>query len=139
VDISHRLTDDLLVKVDVATMAYSLEGRSPFLDHQLMEFLAQLPADYKNGKRILKSVFKSKLPEGVFKGKRGFEIPIGEWFRGPMKEFLQDALLSPNAKLHDYYDRAQTEKLVYEHLNTDLDHSQRLWTLLMLEQWLQTF
>ena len=56
-----------------------------------------------------------------------------------MKEFLRDALLSPNAKLHDYYDRAQTEKLVYEHLNTDLDHSQRLWTLLMLEQWLQTF
>lgn len=139
VDISHRLTDDLLVKVDVATMAYGLEGRSPFLDHKLMEFLAQLPADYKNEKRILKSIFKNELPEGVVKGKRGFEIPIGEWFRGPMKEFLQDALLSPNAKLHDYYDRAQTEKLINEHLNTDLDHSQRLWTLLMLEQWLQTF
>jgi len=139
VDISHRLTDDLLVKVDVATMAYGLEGRSPFLDHRLMEFLAQLPANFKNGKRILKSTFKNELPKGVFQGKRGFEIPIGEWFRGPMKEFLRDALLSPNAKLHDYFDRNQTEKLVHEHLNTNLDHSQRLWTLLMLEQWLQTF
>ncbi|MDP2624802.1 MAG: asparagine synthase (glutamine-hydrolyzing) [Candidatus Peregrinibacteria bacterium] len=138
-DISHRLTDNLLVKVDVATMAYGLEGRSPFLDHKLMEFLAQLPIDYKKQKRILKATFGDELPAGVMKGKRGFEIPLAHWFRNSLKDFVRDQLLSSNAKIFKYISRDQVEKLFNEHLNTKIDHSARLWTLLMLEAWLQRF
>ena len=139
VDIEHRLTDDLLVKIDIATMAYGLEGRSPFLDHHLIEFLAQLPPSYKNGKRLLKSAFAKELPSAVFRGKRGFEIPLSDWFRGPLKSLLQDTLLDSKAFLHDYYDRTKTDFLVRQHLSGSSDHSRALWTLLMLEQWLKTF
>ncbi|HET7421368.1 MAG TPA: asparagine synthase (glutamine-hydrolyzing), partial [Candidatus Dormibacteraeota bacterium] len=92
-DVNHYLPDDLLVKMDVATMAYSLEGRSPFLDHKVMEFMARVPASMKlrggESKHLLKSALRGTLPDAVLdRPKMGFGAPLGQWLRGSLKEML---------------------------------------------------
>src|SRR5215475_9109023 len=95
VDVNSYLPYDLLVKVDITSMANSLEARSPFLDHEVMEFAATLPVDLKlrgrESKYLLKRAFSDLLPaENVQRRKMGFAVPLGEWFRGPMKGLLED-------------------------------------------------
>src|SRR5262249_43702564 len=107
-DTSNYLPDDLLVKVDIASMAVSLEARSPFLDHRVMEFAASLPAHYKlrglTTKYLLKKALRGLLPEeNLTRTKMGFGVPIGHWFRGELKGFLTDTILSEGSVRRGYF------------------------------------
>lgn len=143
VDVESYLPFDLLVKVDIAAMANSLEARSPLLDHEVMEFAARLPASLKlrgkNLKYLLKTAFRDLLPpENVNRRKAGFAMPVGQWFRGPLRELLCDALLlEPKSRV--YFNSVQVARLIDDHLNQRADHSFQLWDLLMLELWQREF
>jgi asparagine synthase (glutamine-hydrolysing) len=144
VDVQSYLPYDLLVKVDITTMANSLEARSPFLDHEVMEFAARLPVSLKlrggNAKFLLKRAFADLLPpENVQRRKMGFGVPVGEWFRGPLRELLCDSLLSRRSQARGYFAPDEVNRLVTEHLDRRADHSFLLWSLLMLELWQQEF
>src|SRR2546425_3251830 len=106
-DVNNYLPDDLLVKMDVATMAHSLEARSPFLDHKLMEFVARVPASLKSrggeSKHLLKSALRNILPDEVLdRPKMGFAVPLGHWLRTSLKEVLLDTVLSQRALSRGY-------------------------------------
>lgn len=139
-DLTTYLPDDLLVKLDVASMATSLEARSPFLDHPLMEWAATLPPEMKmkgaTGKYILRHAARDLVPiENMARTKMGFSAPVGTWFRGPLKEMLQDTVSSPRALGRGYFRPEAVRALVQQHITGQSDHTLRLWTLLMLELW----
>ncbi|MGE3466646.1 MAG: asparagine synthase (glutamine-hydrolyzing) [Pyrinomonadaceae bacterium] len=138
------LPNDLLVKVDIATMANSLEARSPFLDHNLIEFAATLPEGLKmrgfETKSLLKKVAARLVPkEVVYRRKMGFGVPVGQWFRGEMKEFVRGVLLSGKSLKRGIIKPEVIEKYVNEHTAGERDHAFQIWTLLMLELWFQRF
>ena len=133
---------DLLVKADRTSMAHGLELRAPFLDIALIEYAAGLPPSYlrrgNQTKRILKHAFRDLLPEAIrTRGKMGFGVPLGTWFRGDLKSYLYD-LLGPGAQLDGYLDRAAVDRCMAEHASGVVDHGQRLWALLTLEVWLRS-
>jgi len=143
-DVASYLPYDLLVKVDITSMANSLEARSPFLDHEVMEFAARLPVEIKFRRRRLKSLLKRAFadllpPENVNRRKMGFGVPVGQWFRGPLRDLLRDTLLSPRALDRGYFRDPEVRRLVDEHLERRADHSFQLWNLLMLELWHREF
>jgi asparagine synthase (glutamine-hydrolysing) len=138
------LPNDLLVKVDIATMANSLEARSPFLDHKVIEFAASLPENLKmrgfQPKYLLKKVAARLVPRDViYRKKMGFGVPIGAWFRGEMKEFVRATLLSEKAKTRGITDPVVVQRYVDHHNDGTLDHTHQIWSLLMLELWFQRF
>ncbi|MFN0277442.1 MAG: asparagine synthase (glutamine-hydrolyzing) [Pyrinomonadaceae bacterium] len=138
------LPNDLLVKVDIASMANSLEARSPFLDHHLIEFAASLPENLKmrglETKSLLKKVAARLVPKDVvYRRKMGFGVPIGKWFRGEMKDFVRGVLLSEKSLKRGIIKPEVIERHVNEHISASRDHSFELWTLLMLELWFQRF
>jgi asparagine synthase (glutamine-hydrolysing) len=141
-DRSTYLPDDLLAKVDRASMLHGLEVRSPFMDHELVEFAAGLTTDQllKGGpKRMLREAFADDLPAWVFKRKKmGFAVPIGEWFRGELRPMLRDHLFAAAAFGRQHFNMKVVERLVEEHERQKVDHSQRLYALLMLELWWKT-
>src|SRR5207248_6603795 len=137
-DTMTYLPNDLLVKMDIASMAVSLEARSPFLDHHLMEFAASLPEKMKlrglTTKYLLKRVLKELVPEeNLTRTKMGFGVPIGYWFRGAMQPFLRETLLSDKALSRGLFKPEAVRSFVDRHVDAKADHSQRLWSLLMLE------
>lgn len=143
-DIHTYLPDDLLVKVDIATMIHSLEGRSPFLDHHLAEFAARLPVSYKlrgrNGKYILKKAMAKHLPQSILgRDKRGFAVPIGRWFRKELRQMAIDVLLDSRALKRSVFDGEAVRTLLDEHVSGRMNHSRRIWQLLMLELWFRTY
>lgn len=138
------LPNDLLVKVDIASMANSLEVRSPFLDHKLIEFAASLPENLKmrrfETKYLLKKVAARLVPkEVVYRRKMGFGVPIGRWFRNEMKDFVREVLLSERSLSRGIVKPEVVGRYVNEHLNGERDHAFQVWTLLMLELWFQKF
>lgn len=138
------LPNDLLVKVDIASMANSLEARSPFLDHNLIEFAASLPESMKmrqfETKSLLKKVAAKLVPKDViYRKKMGFGVPVGKWFRGEMKDFVRGVLLSEKSLKRGIVRPEMIEKYVEEHTSARRDHSFQIWTLLMLELWFQRF
>ncbi len=138
------LPNDLLVKVDIASMANSLEARSPFLDHNLIEFAASLPESMKmrqfETKSLLKKVAARLVPrEVVYRKKMGFGVPVGKWFRGEMQDFVRSILLSEKSLKRGIVRPGMIEKYVEEHTSAKRDHAFQLWTLLMLELWFQRF
>ncbi|MDB5330310.1 MAG: hypothetical protein JWP03_1461 [Phycisphaerales bacterium] len=139
VDRLHYLPGDLLTKVDRASMLHALEVRSPFMDHELVQFAAGLTTDQllKGGpKRMLREAFAGDLPAWVFKRKKmGFAVPIGDWFRGELRGMLRDHLFAANSFAAGHFNRPVVERLVEEHETGRVDHSQRLYALLMLELW----
>jgi asparagine synthase (glutamine-hydrolysing) len=136
------LPNDLLTKVDRCSMLHGLEVRSPFMDHELVQFAAGLTTDQllKGGpKRMLREAFADDLPAWVFKRKKmGFAVPIGDWFRGELRPMLRDTLFSSHAFGRSHFDMRVVERLVDEHETKRVDHSQRLYALLMLELWWNT-
>jgi asparagine synthase (glutamine-hydrolysing) len=143
-DTMTYLPNDLLVKMDIASMSVSLEARSPFLDHHLMEFAASLPEKMKlrrmTTKYLLKKVLKDIVPgENLTRKKMGFGVPIGYWFRGSMKAFLRETLLSETSLRRGFFDPQRVRAIVDEHIEGKTDHSHRLWSLMMLELWFQRF
>jgi asparagine synthase (glutamine-hydrolysing) len=136
------LRDDLLVKVDRCTMANSLEARSPFLDTALVEYVATLPDDMKirgrQTKVILKEAFADLLPPLIMsRPKMGFGVPLGTWFRGPLREYVLDQLLNPSAQYRAYLSADTVRRVVERHMEGRADSGLQLWTLLCFERWLQ--
>jgi asparagine synthase (glutamine-hydrolysing) len=143
-DVTTYLPDCLLVKVDIATMANSLEGRSPFLDHTLMEFAARIPSRLKirNGqsKWILKRALRGVLPESILhRRKMGFNLPLDSWLRGELKEMAQELLLSRRSLDRGYFEPAYVRHILDEHLAGRWNWHIEIWTLMMLEQWHREF
>jgi asparagine synthase (glutamine-hydrolysing) len=140
-DVATYLPDDLLTKVDRMSMAHGLEVRSPFLDYRVQEFAASLPSEYKlrrgRTKWCLKELARRRgLPSDlVHRRKQGFGIPVGEWFRGELKGWLEDILLDPGTIARGYFRRGEVASLLDQHLSGQIDHTPRLWTLAMLELW----
>jgi len=144
VNLRSYLPDDLLIKADRMSMAASLEARSPFLDHVLVEFAATIPVDLKlrNGvtKYILKKAFEGKLPNDIiYRQKHGFGVPVGKWFRTSLREMLSDTLLSTRTQQRGLLNSTAVEHLVNEHLSGQRDHGHALWTMMMLEVWAREF
>lgn len=138
------LPNDLLVKVDIASMANSLEARSPFLDHKVIEFAASLPEGLKlrrlQTKYLLKKVAARLVPrQVVYRQKMGFGVPIGRWFRGEMKEFVSEVLLSERALKRGITNPAVVKRYIDHHNDAILDHTYQIWSLLMLELWFRRF
>jgi asparagine synthase (glutamine-hydrolysing) len=143
-DVRSYLPYDLLVKMDIATMANSLEARSPFLDHKVMEFAARLPVRYKMRgttlKYLLKKVGSRLLPPHVlYRRKMGFGVPVGDWMRRELRALVEETLLSPRALGRGYFQPAAVRELVRGHLTGEQDHSYQLWALLWLELWHREF
>jgi asparagine synthase (glutamine-hydrolysing) len=139
-DVQTYLPCDLLVKMDIATMAHSVEARSPFLDHHVMEFAASLPADDKlcglSGKRILKRALRGWVPDEILdRPKMGFGVPLGRWFREELRTLPNDVLLDSRTLARGYFRRNEVERLIGEHQEGSADHSPRIWALLQLEMW----
>jgi asparagine synthase (glutamine-hydrolysing) len=137
------LADDLLVKMDRATMAHSLEARSPFLDHELMEFVASLPTNFKQAwgqkKRILRESLRGLVPDVILdRPKMGFSVPLAKWFCEDLREMTHDVLLSSRALQRGYFNPTEIIKFLHKH-SLEVDHSAKLWDLLILELWHQTF
>ena len=138
------LPNDLLVKVDIASMANSLEARSPFLDHKLIEFAASLPENLKvnryRTKYLLKKVASRLVPaEVIYRKKMGFGVPISRWFRGSLRPFISEHLMSGQFKKRRLFQEGSVDRYLNEHLEGTHDHSFQLWSLLMLELWFQRF
>jgi asparagine synthase (glutamine-hydrolysing) len=142
-DIAFYLPGDLLVKADIASMANSLELRSPLLDVSVVEWGLSLPLKYKinrfETKHILKDVARSLVPrELIDRPKMGFAIPRAEWIRTGMKEMTLDTLTDSKAQNRDWFDMKSTKQLISTHMSgRDLDHI--IWPMLMLELWARTW
>jgi asparagine synthase (glutamine-hydrolysing) len=144
VDFMRYMPDDLCRKVDAASMAHSLECRSPFLDHKLVEFVGTLPTDLKlrgrTDKYLLRRAFGDMLPRQVLtRAKMGFGVPIADWFRNELKDYVRDVLLGQGALRRGYFDPDALRALVEEHASARVDHGYRLWALLMFELWHRRF
>jgi asparagine synthase (glutamine-hydrolysing) len=140
VDVRSYLPDDLLVKVDIASMANSLEARAPLLDQEVMELAAGLPSVFKLdgrlSKRVLKAAFSDVLPpENVTRPKQGFGVPVGPWFRGPLAELAHDTFLATDAAIARYLDPRAVRRAMDAHVSGAADHGYQLWNFLMLELW----
>ena len=137
VDMKTYLVDDILVKVDRASMANSLEVRCPLLDHKLMELIAQIPSGLKlhrgQGKYIFKKSLEPVLPSAVLtRGKKGFAVPVAEWFRGELKQFAHEALFQ---RADDVLNRRFLAQCWNQHQRKQRDWSALLWTVLMFKTW----
>ena len=143
-DLTTYLPEDILFKVDIASMANSLECRSPFLDHKLIEFAAGLPGNYKlsargRHKHILKEAFKDWLPPGFMdRPKKGFSVPLTRWLKEDLSDMLRDALVDKRT-LAPWFRQDEVGRYVGEHLSGRGTHSTRLWPLLILALWVERF
>ncbi len=125
-------------------MAHALEVRSPLLDHRLFELSARMPVSLKIrggvGKYLLRRIFARRLPEPVLRrSKAGFGVPVGLWFRGSLRDWVRQMLLSDRARHRGYFESSAIERLLAEHAAGRADHGQRLWALAVLELWHQRF
>jgi asparagine synthase (glutamine-hydrolysing) len=144
IDVNLFLPDDLLVKVDIASMAVGLEPRSPMVDHEFMEFTARLPRRLKLTARGRKLIFKKALhgvlpAEILQRPKKTFAVPLDSWFRDSLREMTRDTLLSRRSLDRGYFNRCSLIRLVDEHLSGTEDRQDQLWSLLMLELWHRKF
>jgi asparagine synthase (glutamine-hydrolysing) len=141
VDIKTYLTDDILAKVDRASMAVSLEVRAPLLDHHVMELAARMPSSLKlrgrTGKYIFKQSMAPMLPQGILhRKKQGFAIPLASWFRHELKSLAEESLFgTPDGIL----DQGFLKKIWNQHQRRQYDRSQHLWSVLMFRKWKETF
>jgi asparagine synthase (glutamine-hydrolysing) len=134
------MKDDVLVKVDRASMAASLEVRTPFLDTELATYVAALPTSFKvhglSRKWLMKRALRGLVPQAILdRRKQGFALPVADWLRGPLRPLMRD-LLSPDAlRSAGILEPAPVERLMRAHEEGRADHRKQLWTLLMLELW----
>jgi asparagine synthase (glutamine-hydrolysing) len=143
-DISTYLPGDLLLKIDRMSMAHGLEVRCPFLDRELMEFAAKVPAELKTPggelKGLLKNAVRVWLPDELLdRPKRGFSVPLGRWFRDELRDLPAAILLSEKARRRGLFDEQGVRTMIEQHHRGYADLSHRLWTLMAFEAWAQTF
>jgi asparagine synthase (glutamine-hydrolysing) len=140
VDLKTYLVDDILTKVDRMSMAVSLEARVPLLDFRIVELAVNLPANMKlnrgQTKRILKRAMVERLPSEVLnKPKQGFSIPLKNWLKGPLKPMMEDLLASDRITRRGYFNPDCVSRWVSDHLDGTMNHSHRLWALMVFELW----
>jgi asparagine synthase (glutamine-hydrolysing) len=143
-DYGLYLPETLLTKMDIASMANSLEVRSPFLDHILLEYAATIPAGLKIaggiGKAILREALVDLLPPEILQGpKRGFSAPVGIWLRGPLRAYAEDTLLVRPRGLPEFFRPEAVRALWERHQSGRENHALRLWALLVFEVWFRTW
>jgi len=143
-DVMTYLPNDLLTKVDVATMAHSREARSPFLDHEFMEYVARLPSTLKlrrvTTKYILKKALRGILPsEIITRKKKGFVVPIDRWFRDELREMVYDLLLGQRSLERGYFNRSFIQRILDDHVSGKWNWQYHIYNLLMLELWHREF
>lgn len=134
------LPDNLLERGDRMTMAASLEARMPFMDHELAAYVSSLPDDYRvrgrTTKWILREAMKQLLPQAILeRPKVGFRVPVNEWFRGPMKDYLYEHLTGASSRTRHYYHSDALQQVLAEHVKGRQNHEKLLWSLLTLEIW----
>jgi asparagine synthase (glutamine-hydrolysing) len=139
-DQTSWLPDNLLERGDRMTMAASIEARMPFMDHELAAYVSSLPDHYRvrgrQTKWILREAMKRLLPEAILeRPKVGFRVPVNEWFRGPMRDYLYDHLTGPGSRTRDYYNRVALDRILTEHVQGQQNNEKLLWSLLNLEIW----
>jgi asparagine synthase (glutamine-hydrolysing) len=142
VDSETYLPDDILVKVDRASMAVSLEARAPLCDARLVEYVASLPTSWKQrggvSKWILRRVLAGRVPATVLtRPKQGFAIPLAQWLRDGWHETARAMLL--DGAVPRYFARAAVERMLAEHARGPIDHSEHLWLLLVFAAWHQRY
>ena len=136
------LPDDILAKVDRASMAVSLETRVPFLDHRVAEFAARIPLSLKvqggKGKQILRKLLYGMVPQAlVERPKAGFGVPVGEWIKGPLRPWAEDLLSRASLETEGLLDPAIVQRRWADHLSGQRDSTPALWSVLMLQAWLR--
>jgi asparagine synthase (glutamine-hydrolysing) len=141
-DMKTYLPGDILTKVDRASMAHALEVRVPLLDHKLVEWISGLPPELKlkgsEGKYIFKKAMEKYLPHDIlYRKKQGFAVPLAAWFRGPLRERVQQALLGPNLAATGIFNQDFLRQMVEQHLSGRRDYSAPIWTVLMFEAFLR--
>jgi asparagine synthase (glutamine-hydrolysing) len=139
-DLKVWLPDNLLLRGDQMTMAASIEERVPFLDHELVEFAARIPGRILTRgfrtKVLLKQALRPYLPESTLRRRKvGFAVPVGPWFRGPLKSLVADLILSPDARSRGYFNKPKMKQFVCEHFDGVRDRQKQLWALLNFELW----
>ena len=139
-DYTGYLPDDILVKVDRASMAVSLEARAPLLDHRVLEHVWSLPTDYlfdgRDGKRVLKDLLSRYVPrELIDRPKRGFSVPIKEWLVGPLRDMVEDLISEQTLREQGVFDVAAVREAWQQHLYGWANHSELLWSVLMFQVW----
>lgn len=143
-DNTDPLPNSLLTKLDIASMAQSLEVRSPFLDHELVELCARLPNEWKGnrreGKLMLRELIGAEVPAEVLSArKRGFSVPLGHWWRNEARQQIREGLFPLHPTLTPYLEEKTAAHLLEEHQGGRANHAQRLWNLWVLNEWARTF
>jgi asparagine synthase (glutamine-hydrolysing) len=143
-DVEYYLPDDILVKVDMASMFASLETRAPLLDHVLAEYVASLPTEVRNLHGQLKFLFKRAVhdllpPPNLERGKMGFGLPVEHWLRGPLREYVHDVLGSQCARTRGVLDMQVVERLLSEHERHQGNYATQIWACLCFELWCRTY
>ena len=141
-DSMSYLSDDILCKVDRAAMSVSLETRIPFLDHRVVEAAWSMPLDFKIhgnvGKRVLRVVLDKYVPkELIDRPKAGFRVPVGDWLRGPLRDWAEALLNEGRLEAEGYFYSEPIQRVWREHLSGRSDHTPRLWTVLMFQAWFE--
>ncbi|MEO5913713.1 MAG: asparagine synthase (glutamine-hydrolyzing) [Luteolibacter sp.] len=144
VDCHTWLADNLLERGDRMSMAASIENRPPFLDHELVELAFRIDSSMKikgtSGKWLIKEIARKHLPQNIVDRKKvGFKVPLDEWFRGGLKDYVHDLLLGPDSFVSSYFDRRVIESLLVNHTRGRRNEELRLWTLMGLEVWHRAF
>jgi asparagine synthase (glutamine-hydrolysing) len=139
-DLQYSLPADMLQKVDLASMMHSLEVRVPFLDPQVVELALSFPSSWKidrgRRKRVLIDAYRGLLPDEILdRPKQGFEVPIGEYLRGPLQPMFRDVVTRSNLERFGIVDHNRVESLLQQHASGDQDHADLLWSLLSLCWW----
>jgi asparagine synthase (glutamine-hydrolysing) len=140
VDVATYLPGDLLTKIDIATMAHGLEARSPFLDDELMQFAASIPAALKlrgrETKAVLRDALRGWVPDSVLdKRKQGFSVPMANWLRGDLRGVAHDILLDAGTRARGYFRQDQVRRMLDSHMERRTDEAPRIWALIVLELW----
>jgi asparagine synthase (glutamine-hydrolysing) len=139
-DMTTYLPDDLLVKVDITSMAHGLEARSPFLDHHVVELVGKIPFDLlaTRGKikPLLTTVFSDLIPHELqSRPKMGFSVPLDRWFRDDLHGFARETLMASDAFCHRYFRAEAIRTLLDQHQSHHWNHGDRIWSLLFFELW----
>jgi asparagine synthase (glutamine-hydrolysing) len=143
-DMKIYMSDDILVKVDRASMACSLEVRAPLLDYQLVDFVTRLPVEYRlrgfKSKALLKTAMEGRLPAHILhRSKKGFGMPVAHWIRKELRELVSDTFAPDKLRREGFLDVDAVQRLLGDHLAGRRDNRKQLWTLFMFEQWLENY